>query len=153
MKNFIKIIPILLTLVFFVTGCNPERPFEEADDKVPSMVIEPGKSLIFGNILNAATNKPVNGSIVLSRNLTYDQIDLPPTISFSLQSDPNAEYDLVTGEFAFRDIEPGEDYVLVVHYGPGNILVVLEESSDYPLQIEAKADQALDLGTIKVNEP
>jgi hypothetical protein len=143
---------LFLCLLMILTGCNTVAPIEEQELKdLPTP--EPGKSLIYGQALNAETNQPVGGSIFLAENLTASKPELPATISFSFQSNPSAVYNDDTGNFYFNDITPGSNYVLIIHYGPGGMIVLKEDNSEVPLVIEVEADQILDLGTITISEP
>jgi len=54
--------------------------------------------------------------------------------------------------FYFENIEPANNYALVIVYGPGNIEVVKEEDSELPLNISVQTDETLDLGIITVQE-
>lgn len=111
-----------------------------------------GAGIVYGYLLNATNRNPVKGTPFLARNLSSKDPENPATISFSLQSDPRAVYNEETGEFYFEDIEPGDNYVIILHYGPGNIFVVQGEGTNYPLTIEVESGKASDIGMILVPE-
>jgi hypothetical protein len=148
----------LYSVLFFLilailTGCSE---VENASDLQVSLTIPTAledSGIIHGVLLNSNAKDPVKGTLYLSRNLSAGSPNIPPTISFSLQSDPRAKYNSLTGEFFFQDIIPGDSYVFVLHYGPGKILVVREDFSGYPIMIDVEAGKSTDLGTIFVTEP
>jgi hypothetical protein len=154
MEKF-KIILLLILTSLIVTSCVTNHTEEEnLADEVESNFPTPvsGKAVIFGYLLMSDNNEPVKGVPFLAQSLESDNPNLPQTISFSNQNDPGAVYDKENGFFYFEDIDPGNNYVLVLVYGPGNIEVVKEPDSELPLNISVQADETLDLGTITVQE-
>lgn len=149
-----KIKIIALTIVFvitFVASCSsPTTSSEPSAVNLPTP--NPDKSLIYGVLINESSQKPVLGDPFLAYALIPENPDLPVTVSFSMQSNPGAEYDIESGRFYFDDIEPGDNYVIILVYGPGNFVVVEEPSSQAPLIISVSAGESLDMGTIYVTE-
>ncbi len=138
---------------FFLTGCT--TPVTEEDEKYSFEIPTPttGKCILIGKLVNATTNEPVGGNPFLARNLSLEDPEMPPTISVSPQNDPSGAYDMETGDFLFTDIEPADNYVIMIIYGPGRSYVVREEGSETPLIINIEAGQTLDLEVIHVREP
>jgi len=145
-KNVLNIVLILV-----LTGCARIKSPELGNWQIP----EPNETtgVVFGVILDSQTNQPITGTPFLSKNISYNQPDLPPTIAFSYQYDPRAIVNVTTGEFYFSDVEPAENYVITILYGPGNSYIVREQDSEHPLGIKIEAGQLLDLGKILVEEP
>jgi len=113
---------------------------------------EPDKATVFGTLINKVNKEPVSGSPFLGSALTTNNPELPITVSFSLQKDPGAVFDVNTGYFYFENIEPGSKYVLVLVYGPGNFLTVEDPLTQLPLIISVNAGETIDLGTLMVTE-
>ncbi|OPZ93126.1 MAG: hypothetical protein BWY74_01269 [Firmicutes bacterium ADurb.Bin419] len=160
----VKILIFFLVIMLLI-GCNSEIP-ESADTnkntptinsdtfeiwKIPSP--ENGKAIIHGIMVDKKGVKTPGASPFLSRNITSDQPDLPPTISFSTQSDIRAIVNQETGEFYFRDVPPADNYVIVILKGPGQLYVVRQLESEAHLEISIESNQVLDLGKIQVEEP
>lgn len=149
----------LLVLAALLAGCSTDQtgetpeipPSTPAEISLPSP--EADSAVVFGTFVNSFNNKPVEGVPFLSKNLSYMDLDMPATISFSLTSDPRANYNRETGEFYFENVSPAENYVIVLSYGPGDIYVVRAEDSEYPRMISVEAGQSLDLGVVEVKEP
>jgi len=154
MKNF-KIIFLIILALMTLTNCTT-NPTEEktSDDKIEMSYPTPASdnAVIIGYLLNSDNNQPAKGVPFLAHRLDSDNPDLPQTISFSNQNDPGAVYDEESGFFYFENIEPGDNYVLVLVYGPGNIETVTESDSESPLNITVQPGEILDLGTITVQE-
>jgi len=153
MRRVILIL-FLLVLPISIFSCSP--PDVKVFDTPVTWVVPQAmddKGVVSGKLLNLFDNNPVLGTPFLSRNLSSDDPEMPATISFSMQSDPRAVINEQTGDFYFQDIEPDDDYVIVLHYGPGKIIVVQKDGSEYPLMISVKPDETNDLGTIFVLEP
>lgn len=148
-----KLLNLLLFILLLISlGCSTSTNVEtESNWIVPTPNV--GKGVVYGQLLNALSGKPVGGMPFLAKNLSYKDLDMPATISFSLQYDPRAIYDKKTGSFYFQGIEPAENYVIVLSYGPGDIYTVRDEGQNYPIMIDVKMDQSIDLGTIPVKEP
>lgn len=151
----------ILVLSGLLAGCSAEQTGDTAEipASTPAAVEmavptpENEKAIVFGTLINSFNNEPVTGVPFLSKNLSYKDLDMPATISFSLTSDPRAHYNQETGEFYFENVSSGENYVIVLSYGPGDIYVVRAEDSEYPRMIAVEAGQSLDLGTVLVKEP
>ena len=137
---------IVLSLVLF-SGC-ATTVSNVNFDAVP----KPGEStcVIYGVLLNSDKD-PISESIFLSRNITYDNPDLPATVSFSYQTDPKGELNPENGVFYFDDVEPGENYVISVFTGSGAPLVVKGKNSDQPLIISVAAGEAVNLGELIID--
>ena len=88
MKSKILIIITLLTLLF--SGCAQiASPQAQKTEEVEWVVPRPaeGTGSIKGILKGRDGNIRVGGQPFLSKNLTAGQSDIPPTISFSMQSD------------------------------------------------------------------
>lgn len=114
---------------------------------------ENGKAVITGSLLNSKTNEPISGVPYLARALNTDNPDIPITISFSYQNDPGAKYDNKTGDFIFENIEPRDNYVIFIVFGPGNTEVVKNSETELPIIISVSSGEFLDLGEVKISEP
>ncbi len=145
------IISVSIVVILLICGCKAtDKHLPQNSLEIPEP--EAGKAVISGVLIDQLTGKPVNGSLFLAHNLSAQDNDIPPTISFSLQYDPSAVVDPETGSFYFENIEPGDNYVLIVHYGPNHIWVVRDNNSENPLRIIVEADQSLELGVIMAQE-
>ena len=148
-KNIL--IQAIVFLILFCSSCsNTMSNGEPIDANLP--IPEPGKAMIYGVLLDEVNKKPISGNPFLGNALTTNNPELPITVSFSLQNDPGAVYDIDSGFFYFDNIEPGSMYVIVLVYGPGNLVVVEDPSTQLPLIISINAGDILDLGTIYIKE-
>lgn len=151
----IKIILLIIFALLTITSCATISTEEEKiDDEVEMSYPAPasGKAVIIGYLLSSDSNEPAKGVPFLAHTLESDNPNLPQTISFSNQNDPGAIYDEENGFFYFENIEPGDNYVIVLVFGPGTIKVVKEPNSELPLNISVHAGETLDLGTITIQE-
>ena len=150
----------IVILVIILTSCSsqnnlttntPDVSVSELRWSVPDPSGESG--VVYGTLLNADTKEPIQGTPFLSRNLSYLDPEMPATISFSFQYDPRAMVNKKTGEIFFKDVKPGENYVIMLYYGPGKSYVVRDEGGEYPLMIQVKSGESVDLGKVFVSEP
>ena len=149
-RRLIFILAIICLLLF--SGCNTlENQTPEPKITIPTPA--EGKSIVYGIALNSITSKPIAGTLFLAKNLTYDLEGIPPTVSFSTQTDPSAVYNRDTGEFYFKDIEPGLNYVIVIHNGPNDFTIVRDPEADIPLSLAIEENQVLDVGNLLIDEP
>lgn len=150
-----RMIIFLLLAFFSFVACSPDQNSNILDENKETQEFQtpsPGKANIYGAIVNSDTGKPITGVPFLAHALSSDNPDLPVTVSFSLQNDPGAEYNSKSGFFIFKDIDPGENYAIIVVTGPGNTTVVKDDGSDLPLVISVGEDEILDLGEISIKE-
>ena len=156
----ISIFFLISTVLILLIGCastdnlvmdKPSGISPRLDWSVPDPSGDSG--VVFGELLNATSEEPVQGTPFLSKNLSYMDPDMPATISFSFQYDPRAMGNKQTGEIYFKDVKPGENYVIMLYYGPGKSYVVRDEGGEYPLMIQVKSGESVDLGTVFVSEP
>lgn len=149
LKKFAVISALLIILLAACSAPDemPNIPETSTIEEVP----EPGDDtgVIYGYIFDL-NNEPINESIYITKDIAYDQPDLPPTISFSYQSDPRGTLQ-ENGFFYFADIEPAENYVLVVFVGIGDPIVVREPDSEQLLMIAVDAGESVDLGELLVD--
>jgi len=150
-----RILLLLLVTILVIAGCGQAVPVNGGAEEIIWIVPEPGATtgVVIGVLVGKDGNLEIGGTPFLSKNITADQANLPPTIAFSLQYDPRAIVNVTTGEFYFSDVEPAENYVITILYGPGNSYVVREQDSEHPLSIKIEAGQLVDLGEILVEEP
>ncbi len=156
-----KLILISMSIIFMVIfqGCsstpsiplNGEQVGSQFDDwTIPSPTED--TAVIYGEI-HSSNETPVGNSVFLALNLTYDNPELPPTISFSYQNSPRAIMDPNGGYFYFDNIEPAQNYIITVLYGPGEFVDVEEENSDMPLMISVSGGDLLNLGVLSIDMP
>ena len=154
MKYFRIVFIVLLITLLGLTACSETNVGDPVEanhfSAIPTPV--PGKAVIYGVIIDTITGQPISGVPFLARALVSDNPDLPITISFSYQRDPGANYDDQTGVFIFENIDPGDNYVIIVVTGPGTSYVVKEPDTDQPLILAISADEALNLEIIKIKE-
>ncbi len=145
MPKFVLLIIFLSILI--IVGCDTSITNNKFDD-----VPEPGEStgVIYGVLLNSK-KEPINESIFLSQNVTYNEPDLPATISFSYQSDPMGQINYENGVFYFNNVEPAENYVITIFTGSGSPIVVTEKHNDNPLIIKVNAGTSVNLGELIVD--
>lgn len=149
----------ILNILFFLiitgsSGCaNISTPnIEKITPEVSIPTPLPGKAVIYGYLFNKESHKPISGVPFLARALISENPDVPITVSFSNQNDTGADYDAETGFFLFENIEPADNYVILIVFGPGNRQVVREHDSEIPLIISIDEDESLDLGSINFEE-
>jgi hypothetical protein len=152
--NYKKMIVLFLLLILGLTACAGENggSANEASDSIPVPTPETGKAIIYGTMLDTNTNQPTKGVPFLAKALIADNPDMPITVSFSYQNDPGAKYDENTGFFVFENIIPGDNYAIIVIFGPGSSTVVNESGTDQPLIISIKSGETLNIGTVKIQE-
>jgi len=149
---------ILLVIVFglILSGCVSqvqETSLQTLAPEVISWVIPSpaeGTGLIKGILIGKDGEISVGGTPFLSKNLSYGQTDIPPTISFSSYSDIRAIVNIETGEFYFPNVPPADNYVIAILDGPGKIYIVRENQGEAPIEIKIEAGQIIDLGEIIV---
>jgi hypothetical protein len=157
MKTINFVILFFLCTGYLITSCSaqptiiPTNTLSSFSFDIP--IPENGKAIITGTLLNSTTNKPISGVPYLARALNTDNPDIPITISFSFQNDPGALYDNKTGDFIFKNIEPRDNYVIFIIFGPGNTEVVKNSETELPIIISVSSGEFLDLGEVKISEP
>lgn len=133
-------------MIMLLSGCH-------STPKVTENIPEPGDDYgVVHGILTDSTGAPIEESIFLSQDITFENPELPPTISFSYQSDPRGFINPETGFFYFDQVEPGENYVIAIFTGGmGDLSFVLEKNGNMPLHIKVHAGKVVDLGELVVN--
>jgi hypothetical protein len=144
--------------VIFLQACSSsysdpqnEVIFENEPDTIAIPTPDNQTGVVFG-ILRSNAGDVILDGIFLSRNVSYENPEVPPTISFSFQNSPRAIVDAESGIFYFSEIEPAENYVLTVLQGP-ELMVVKEDVGDFPLQISIQAGESIDLGSLIIDLP
>lgn len=123
------------------------------NEKVTSISIptpENDLGTVTGIVKGSGIYKNLEVNLYLSKNITYGNPELPPTISFSHQSNPRGVLDQNSGTFYFPNIEPGDNYVITIFTPPGDISYVKNMETNTLLQIQVKAGEITDLGTIYI---
>ena len=143
----LSLLCLITGILLILSGCSSNTESNKYDS-IPHPA--EGSCVIYGTLLNSE-REPINEPIFLSRNLTYEEPDLPATVSFSYQSDPKGEINLETGVFFFDNVVPGENYVITVYTGSGAPLVVKDFGSDLPLLIKVDAGESLNLGELIID--
>lgn len=154
MRNHQKL-SILFFLILISTSSCASIMTPEVETTTPEVSIpapSPGKAVIYGFLFNQKTDDPVSGVPFLARALISENPDVPITVSFSNQNDPGADYNAETGFFLFENIEPADNYVILIVFGPGNRQVIREPDSEKPLIISVDEGESLDMGTIDFEE-
>ena len=140
---------IFISVVFFLSACSPQTtPTPSENDLIPEAGQNTG--VIYGYLFDQE-KQPIQDSIYLSEDVAHDLPDLPPTISFSLQSSPRGRIDGETGFFYFDKVEPANNYVITIFMGAGEPYTVRGDNPEMPLFIEVKAGEQIDLGEIIVD--
>jgi hypothetical protein len=156
MKHVYIIFIILFGLL--LSGCvNPTQEptdYKTSTDDVNWEIPSPaeGTGLIKGFLIGNDSEISVGGTPFLSKNLSFGQAEIPPTISFSPSSDIRAQVNEITGAFYFQNVPPADNYVIAILDGPGEIYIVRKDNSEAPLEIQIKAGEVIDLGKILVEE-
>lgn len=151
-----RILIYLLLACLLLAGCSQFPATQANTPEIPQWEVPrpaEGTGLIQGIMKGRDGNIRVGGSPFLSKNLTAGQKDIPPTISFSMQSDIRGIVNPETGEFYFKDVPPADNYVIVILDGPGDLYVVRLTNSEAPLEISIQAGRELDLGEVLVEAP
>jgi len=165
MKKSIIFLILLLTLL--IEGCTisndsittttvptesnvPTSTLVTVDFVIPTTDNQTG--VIYGT-LNYHDGSQIDEGIFLAHNLSYENPELPSTISFSYQNSPRGKIDPENGNFYFENISPAENYVIAIMINPSDSIIVKEENSDYPLLISIKPGESLNLGSITVDKP
>ena len=145
--------------LIFLQACsgsysNPQNEvnFENEPDTIAIPTPDDQTGVVYG-ILRSDTGDVILDGIFLSRNISYKNPEVPPTISFSFQNSPRAMVDAESGIFYFSEIEPAENYVLTFLQGPGELSVVKDDSGEFPLQISIQAGESIDLGSLIIDLP
>jgi hypothetical protein len=143
---------------------NQAYPDPESVSEIPSVAMHPenfvndlvvpapssGLAVITGQLMSAGeTNKPYIATLYLASVKQDDDPSHPPEINFSAKSDPMAIQDIETGNFVFKDVNPGQ-YAIVV-WSPGKSFF-LKDASGTTIIVEGKADEVNDLGVISFNK-
>lgn len=138
-----------ISFILLLSACSSQTNIATQGSETPP---EPSKNtgVIFGYLFDE-NSLPIKDSIYLSRDIAHEYTDLPPTISFSLQSDPRGHINSKTGFFYFKDIPPAENYVITIFVGAGQPYTVRGEIPEMPLIIEVNAGESVDLGKIYVD--
>jgi hypothetical protein len=156
MKRVYIIFIILFGLL--LSGCvNPKQEptdYKTSTDDVNWEIPSPaeGTGLIKGFLIGNDSEISVGGTPFLSKNLSFGQAEIPPTISFSPSSDIRAQVNEITGAFYFQNVPPADNYVIAILDGYGEIFIVRKDNSEAPLEIQIKAGEVIDLGKILVEE-
>ena len=103
---------------------------------------------MIGQLISSKDGKPIDVTIYLAKDLTFDKPDLAPLVSLKPASNPRGVIDPVTGNFYFRGVEPGTGYVLSLVPMTG-MEWVKSPGTTKPLIITVEAGKTLDLGIIK----
>jgi len=149
---------IVISLALLLTGCIPQNresteqllSTEEINWRIP--IPAEGTGLIKGFLIGNDEEISVGGTPFLSKNLSFGQSEIPPTISVSPSSDIRAKVNVTTGAFYFQDVPPADNYVIAILDGPGEIYIVRTGNSEAPLEIQIKAGEIIDLGKIIVED-
>ena len=147
----------LMLLLMFVQSCSPTPASNEtplADEQEPWTVPAPAENMavVYGE-LHSSTDEPVGDMVFLSQNLSYENPELPPTVSFSYQYSPRAIVDTARGYFYFENVEPAENYVVTILSGSGEFIFVTEADGKMPLMVSVEAGDSVDLGSLSVEMP
>jgi hypothetical protein len=152
---------LILSIFFllFIQSCSSQkRPLQNGElpqNLAETKIIPTPDNLtgvLFG-ILRSDNGEPIQDGIFLSRNISYENPDVPPTISFSFQNSPRAIVDPTDGFFYFSKIEPAENYVLTILNGPSEVIVVEDDAGGLPITISIQAGETIDLGFLTVELP
>ena len=145
MPKSTKII-LFIILLLCLPSCSTKSNAELITIPTP----DENTGVVTGFIKDTQNNHDLQIILFLSKNITYDNPELPPTISFSYQSNPRGILDTKTGKFYFSKVEPADNYVITVWYPPGNVKFIKEPNSSKPLQISVSAGNIIDLGIISL---
>jgi len=145
------IVILFSLLILAISSCTTSNEVLESNPGETEGIPIPGDTtgVVYGYLFSQE-NKPINESIFLSRDIAYDQTELPVTISFSMQSDPRGILDSESGFFYFDDIQPGDNYVITIFAGSGKPIYVMEDNDDIPLVFSVEAGETLNLGELFV---
>lgn len=150
---------IMTLLLVLLQSCSPvqtlsdiEEPLADEQDTWSIPAPTENTAVVYGE-LHSSTDEPVGDMLFLSENLSYDNPELPPTISFSYQYSPRAIVDTARGYFYFENVEPAENYVLTVLSGSGEFIFVIEADGEMPLLVSVEAGDSVDLGSLLVEMP
>lgn len=138
----------MLSILLLACQSNNQKNSIDPDKPFSFQPPETGKAAIYGFLFQSETGKPVTGAPFLAKALNSENPDTPIAISFSLQNDPGADYDNDSGFFIFKNIEPQDNYVIIIVNGPGDFTIIQEPESDLPMIFKVGSDEALDLGIL-----
>lgn len=144
---------ILLTIIWIMLplqfGCTSQsKPGTIQSEPIPEA--DNNSGVIYGYLFDN-NNQPIMDTIYLSQDIAHDNPELPPTISFSLQSDPRGNINVESGFFYFDDVAPADNYVITIFIGAGQPYTVRGENPEMPLFIEVSAGERINLGEIVVD--
>jgi hypothetical protein len=157
MNKFLIVISIVSTLI--IHSCSSKQlltDIDELSENAVDVLLIPtpsDKTSVLYGVLRDENGKLIQDGIFLSRNISYKNPEIPPTISFSFQNSPRAMIEPNSGFFYFLDIEPADNYVLTVLIGPNEFIVVKQDDEESLLMIEVQAGKSLYLGSLIVELP
>jgi hypothetical protein len=147
----------LFAVVFLLSACQSANISTTSSVGTPSvtkeapLVVPTPESttgVVIGQLISSKDGKPIDVTIYLAKDLTFDKPDLAPLVSLKPASNPRGVIDPVTGNFYFRGVEPGTGYVLSLVPMTG-MEWVKSPGTTKPLIITVEAGKTLDLGIIK----
>lgn len=104
--------------------------------------------VVKGQLISSQDGKPIDVTIYLAKDLTYNNNDLSPLVSLKPATDPRGVIDPATGNFYFKGVEPGTGYVFALVPMSG-MEWVKSPGTTKPMIITVEAGKTLDLGIIK----
>ncbi|NLN69809.1 MAG: hypothetical protein GX142_03350 [Chloroflexi bacterium] len=150
-----KVLIISLFLVLLcVQSCSfAQKPMLDDEQQVWTIPTPTEDMAVIYGEVHSSTKSSVGDMVFLSENLSFDDQELPPTISFSYQYSPRAVVDTARGYFYFENVKPGGNYVVTVLTGPGNFIFVTQDDGKMPLTISVEAGDSIDLGKLIIEMP
>lgn len=140
---------LLAGVVLFLGACSAQSG-QNSPETEPIPEAGQNTGVIYGYLLDTQ-KQPIQDTIYLSQDIAHDNPELPPTISFSLQSDPRGRINTDTGFFYFDNVTPADNYVITIFIGAGEPFTVRDEDPMMPLFIEVEAGESVNLGEIIVD--
>lgn len=117
--------------MFISTGCSKLQPITDIPTSLLTIapeqwrIPEPGDDTgVVHGVLLSSDDELLSSSIFLSRNLSYQNPEIPPTISLSFQNSPRGQINTESGIFYFENVEPGENYVISIMVSPSETIIV-----------------------------
>jgi len=150
MKN--NMLLIFLMIIIMTYGCSEIELVDDPETQFTPPPPGDDSGVVYGRFVTS-NDDDINGSVYLSRNIAYQNPDLPPIISFSYTNSSRAVIDIESGYFYFDNIEPGDNYVIAILTGPTEPFIVRENNSERPLTIIVKAKDSVNLGDVSINIP
>jgi hypothetical protein len=155
MRKFIAFFSLILVLSLALSGCSQPSATPASggpaasQQNAPRVTPQTGKSSLAGVVPEAATLWPGEEVYVYAASFVSTKDGKGGFYTLQPSLDPSAE--VKDGNFQLTDLRPGL-FVLIVGPSPSDGKVIYDEAAQKPLIVDAKVDQIVELGTLKLSK-